>query len=155
MLNNLIIFGAQYLYLVVVVLTIYFFFKLSRSQQQSFMILSIISLPLIFIVSRLVSRLYFDPRPFVVGHFTPLVTHAADNGFPSDHTLLVAACAVLMFVYNRKASYIIAAIALLVGLSRVAAGVHHFVDIIGSIIIVIIVTTLVQFVLKRQKLVRY
>ncbi len=155
MLDTLIIFGAKYLYLVVAALTIYFFFRLSRSQKQSFLILSVVSLPLIFIASRLVSHLYFDPRPFVVGHFTSLVPHAADNGFPSDHTLLVAACAALMFVYNRKASYIIGFIALLVGLSRVAAGVHHLVDIIGSIVIAIIVTALVQLILKRQKLVRY
>ncbi|HCC83980.1 TPA: hypothetical protein DEP96_03985 [Candidatus Uhrbacteria bacterium] len=155
MLDTLIIFGAKYLYLVVVALTLYYFYKLSHSQRKSFIILAIISLPLIFLVSRLTSQFYFDPRPFVVGNFTPLVPHAADNGFPSDHTLLVAACATLMFVYHRKASYLIGLVALLVGLSRVAAGVHHLVDIIGSIIIAIIVTILVHLALKHQRLVRY
>ncbi len=30
--------------------------------------------------------LYAHQRPFVVHHVLPLVAHAADNGFPSDHS---------------------------------------------------------------------
>ena len=39
--------------------------------------------------------LYYDPRPFAIGHFQPLIAHAADNGFPSDHALLAAALVAL------------------------------------------------------------
>jgi undecaprenyl-diphosphatase len=155
MLNTLIIFGANYLYLVVIALTIYHFLKLPQPQQKRFLTLAVISLPLIFIISRLASLVYFDPRPFVVGNFIPLIPHAADNGFPSDHTLLVAACAALTFVFNQKASYPIIIIALLVGLARVASGVHHPIDIVGSIVIAVIVITAIHLIIRRQKLIRY
>ena len=40
-------------------------------------------------VVKLAGALYAHPRPFVVFHAAPLVAHAADNAFPSDH---LAAC---------------------------------------------------------------
>ena len=42
------------------------------------------------------------PRPFVVQHVAPLFPRDADNGFPSDHTLLATFFAVCVFFYSRK-----------------------------------------------------
>lgn len=97
------------------------------------------ALPLIYIVSRVVAQFYYDPRPFVVGHFLPLIPHEPDNGFPSDHTLLGVAMAVVIYPFSKKISMISWTLAILAGTSRVLAGVHHLIDILGSAAIAILV----------------
>src|SRR5918911_1623581 len=47
-------------------------------------------LVLSYVFAQVGGLLYYDPRPFAVGHFQPLIPHAADNGFPSDHALVAA-----------------------------------------------------------------
>ncbi len=94
--------------------------------------------PLAYIISRISSYLYYDPRPFVVGHFTPLIAHAADNGFPSDHVLLTGAVAMIVWFYNKKLSAALLVLVLLICWARVYAGIHHATDIAGSVIIVFI-----------------
>jgi undecaprenyl-diphosphatase len=92
-----------------------------------------------YIISRIAGALYFDPRPFVVGHFIPLIAHAADNGFPSDHVLLTGALAMIVWFYNKKLSIVLWVLALLIGWARVYVGIHHTADIVGSIVIVLAV----------------
>jgi undecaprenyl-diphosphatase len=81
----------------------------------------------------------------VVGNFTPLIPHAPNNGFPSDHTLLVSAIAAICSFYSRRVGVILWVIALYVGISRVYVGVHHPVDIVGSAVIAVTVSLLVFF----------
>jgi membrane-associated phospholipid phosphatase len=73
--------------------------------------------------------LRFEPRPFIVEHVRPLVAHAPDNAFPSDH---LAACG-LAFAYLWPRSKPLAAITLLfaaaIGAARVAAHLHWPIDI--------------------------
>ena len=95
--------------------------------------------------------LYYNPRPFFEENFTPLIPHLADNGFPSDHLLLLSALAILICIFNRHWAVPLWIIALLVGISRIYAGVHHFADIFGSIFIALISAGLVYFVLNREK----
>jgi undecaprenyl-diphosphatase len=99
----------------------------------------------------LVSRFYFDPRPFVQGNFTPLLPHAADNGFPSDHTLLAAAIAFATFHFNKKLGLFLLLLAILVGVARILAGVHHVADIAGSIIITGLVYFLAVYSIRKKE----
>ncbi|HSX42902.1 MAG TPA: phosphatase PAP2 family protein [Candidatus Saccharimonadales bacterium] len=80
------------------------------------------------------SYLYHDPRPFVVGHSTPYFPHSPDNGFPSDHTLLAAFLAYWVYLYRRNVGILLCVVALLIGAARVVAGVHHPMDILGSLV---------------------
>ena len=68
----------------------------------------------------------------------PLIHSATDNGFPSDHTLLLATAAVIVALVNRWAGAVGLVFALLIGLARVYVGVHHLLDIFGSFVIVAI-----------------
>jgi undecaprenyl-diphosphatase len=118
--------------------------------------LSVISLPLAYIFSKITSIIYFDPRPFVVGHFTPLITHAPDNGFPSDHMLLASAIASIIFAYNKKLGVVAWVIAFVVGASRVLAGVHHWIDILGSAVIAVGTMWLVKrYIMPRLEKTRF
>ncbi len=135
--NTFILFGAKYLYLLDVILAAIYFFLQARNKQKSIIALSTIFLPLAYIIAQVIAFFYFNPRPFVVGNFTPLIPHAPDNGFPSDHMLLTSATASILFVYNKKVGIVAWIIAIIVGVSRVYVGIHHLADIVGSVIIVI------------------
>lgn len=148
--DSLIIFGAEYLYLVIVIAALFYLVMVEKKRSSEVIVAALIALPLTYLVAKALSFLYFDPRPFVVGNFVPLLPHAPDNGFPSDHTLLSAAIAAVIFAYHRKLGGALFLVAFMVGLSRVAAGIHHFTDIMGSLIIASLVTYGVYtFVLPR------
>ncbi len=141
--NSLIIFGSKYLYLIAVIVAIASFLYLPREKKRAMAFLGIISFASTYIVALLAGLVFNDPRPFVSEHITPLISHAPDNGFPSDHTLLVAALASIIYYYNRKLGLLTFAIAILVGVARVFAGIHHWIDIIGSIVIAVLATAVV------------
>ncbi len=133
--DNLIIFGAKYLYLVIVIAALAYVFRQPRELRWRIIVCAVIALPLTYIAAKIAGYFYYDPRPFVVGQFTPLLPHAADNGFPSDHALFGSAIAAVIFLFHRRFGLLLFAVAFLVGVSRVFAGVHHFTDIFGSMAI--------------------
>lgn len=140
--DNITIFGAEYLYLVVIIISFIWFLIQPKPKKKEILIIICICLPLIFIISREASRLYYSPQPFVSGHFKPLIPHQADNGFPSHHELLVSAISSIIFIFSRRTGFVLWILALFVGFSRVYAGVHQMIDITGSILISIISVTL-------------
>jgi undecaprenyl-diphosphatase len=155
MYDDIIIFCAKYLYVLAVIITLVYFFKLSSSSRKAFSLLAVVSLIFIYGIAKISSLLYFDPRPFVIGHFMPLIPHAADNGYPSDHILLTSAIASIVFLFNKKISAVLWIISIIIGWARVAAGIHHPIDIIGAIIISIAVTLLMDLILRKQKRLPY
>lgn len=143
------IFGAKYLYLIIAVIALGTVVYTKSISKRSIVKLSVLAFPLSFIIARIASYFIFIPRPFVTEHIQPLITHAADNGFPSDHTLLSMTIASVLFVYNKKVGILLAILAILVGISRVAASVHHPIDIMGSILIAIFSTHIAWHILKK------
>ncbi len=133
--DPLIIFGAKYLIIVSAVITLWIISMLPSRERVRFTILLMISLPLAYVLAKIAGHFYINPRPFVVGHFIPLVQHGADNGFPSDHTLLAASLAAAVTLIRPRVGIALWIIAIVVGICRVLAGVHHGIDIIGSIVI--------------------
>ena len=149
--NGLIIFGAKYLFAVIAVIAGVYLLRQDKQGRKKLVILACISLPLAYIIAKLGSLLYFDPRPFVTGNFTPLIPHAPDNGFPSDHTLISAAIASVIYCMHKHLGWFLLLLAFLVGASRVAAGVHSWVDIFGSIVIAFCVTWLANFAIMKYR----
>lgn len=149
--TRLVVFGAEYLIALLVIVTASVVWVHRKTLTRQFWIYSVGVGAASFVLSRIAGRLFDNPRPFVVGHFVPLVPHAPDNGFPSDHTLLAAWLAVVVYRLHRPTGMAFMVGAVLVGLSRVAAGVHHPIDIVGSLVIVGIVAGLVALVQRRSK----
>lgn len=143
--------SAKYLIALPVVLLLWCLVALRGSKRRRALWLSIISLPLSYGVGAAAGHFYYDARPFVVGHFTPLVAHAADNGFPSDHMLLAAAIAMIGCFISWRLGLVLWVLAIAIGVARVAAGVHHALDIVGSALIAIVVVSLVHFALARRR----
>lgn len=150
MMDTMIIFGAKYLIIISVIIFIWFFIQQPKDKQKQIFVFALFALPIIYVVAKLLALAFYDPRPFVAGHFMPLIPHDPDNGFPSDHTLLASAIAAVVFFYNKKMGLALFFVALLVGMARILAGVHHPVDVGGSIIIAIIMSLAVyRFILPR------
>lgn len=145
----IIIFCAEYLFLVNVAILLFYFIHLWLQQKATFLSrfkLIAVTFPLIFLASRIAGYYIYDPRPFVLQHIHSLITHAADNGFPSDHMLLTTAIASAVFAYNRKLGVLLFVSALIVGVARVLALVHQPIDIIGSILIAMGVTKIILLI---------
>ena len=142
--NEIFIFGAKYLYILVLIIALADFLRQSKNTKIRMIALAIIALPLTYVVSKILGYFYYDPRPFVQNHFLPLIPHDPDNGFPSDHAILVGAISSVWFYFNKRLSFILWVIAILVGVSRIAVGIHHPVDIIGGFIIAILCTVISQ-----------
>ena len=126
---------AKYFLLLSLGITFITWWHLKATEKRRFIVLLISSGITSLLLAKIASKLYYDPRPFVSGHITPYFPHGNDNGFPSDHTLLAAFLAFTVFAYNRTLGGVALLIALLIGGSRVIAGVHHINDILGSFVI--------------------
>jgi undecaprenyl-diphosphatase len=133
-----------------VILALFYLLIVLKKQSSEVIVAALIAFLFMYLVAKGLSALYYDPRPFVVGQFVPLIPHAPDNGFPSDHTLFVSAIAAVIFAFERRLGTALFVIAFLVGWSRVGAGVHHLTDILGSMVIASVVTYIVvRLVLSR------
>jgi undecaprenyl-diphosphatase len=147
--DTLIIFASKYFLAVPVFLTLMTFFRAPRERRKEILLFGVILLPLAYVIALISRASWFDPRPFVVGNFTPLIPHAADNGFPSDHVLLAAALAAFIGYTDKKIASIAWLIAIAIGVARVAAGIHHTADIIGSIVIVLATKWMARVIIGR------
>jgi membrane-associated phospholipid phosphatase len=80
-------------------------------------------------------KLFFkSARPFdIFPNIRPLFS-PADYSFPSGHATFFMALAVSLFFIDKKVGCLFMFFALIIGLARVAAGVHFPIDILGGFI---------------------
>ncbi len=85
-----------------------------------------------YILANLLKLLIQADRPFVL--FQDIHTLIPESGyaFPSGHSATIASFAFAVFFKNKKLGYICLVAMLLIGLSRIVAGVHFPIDIIGG-----------------------
>ncbi len=76
--------------------------------------------------------LWFAPRPYMAGIGHTLLAHAADNGFPSDHSTLMFALGsgLMLTVAARATGAVVCLLGLGVAWARVYLGVHFPVDVL-------------------------
>jgi membrane-associated phospholipid phosphatase len=93
-----------------------------------------LGLTLVFIM--VAARLHTDPRPFVQNpDLHPLISHSADNGFPSDHSAAAGLIATLVLLRDRRWGVVLWVAALVVAGARMAAHVHHLQDVTAGLAI--------------------
>lgn len=131
----LISFLANKLMVVSVIALILLFFTLRAKDRKALLLRIAVAGVIAVLLAKLGGFLFYNPRPFVVGHFTPYFPHGNENGFPSEHTIVAGLIAFIVLTYNRRLGYILLSIAIIIGLARVISGVHHLVDIAGALAI--------------------
>ena len=118
-------FVAEYLPFGIVALEVLYAFIASRSRLRE-LITAALCIGLVALALALVAHRFIeDPRPFVASGARPLIHSSTDNGFPSDHTLLLGISAAVILVVNRRMGLLALLAAFVVGVARVYAGVHH------------------------------
>ncbi len=138
----LIIFAANYLFWVIIAIALLKFLFAKRATRSSLFWTAIIALPLSFLMGKIASGLFFNPRPFVIENVQPLIPHSVSNGFPSDHTLFASTVAMIVFLHYKRTGIVLMVLTLIVGIARVLAKVHSPIDIISGIAIAIFVVNL-------------
>lgn len=133
----LIVLCAKYLYLIIGLIAAIYWLTLPKKQKIQMAIFATCTAIIAFVLTKLGGALFYDPRPFVTQHIMPLYPHAADNGFPSDHTVLAATIAVAVYSGSKKLGLVLFGLAIVIGVSRVLAHIHSPIDILGSLIFAI------------------
>lgn len=129
-----IVFCAKYLIIVVGLFALSYWLTLPRKQKTEVLIMGAITGIVAFILAKIGSAMFVDPRPFVSDGVTPLFAYTADNGFPSDHTLVGMIITMALLSVSRKWAVNLFVLTIIIGVSRVFAGVHHPIDIVGGIL---------------------
>lgn len=124
--------------------------RLSTKNKKQAIVIAIIASAITVALAFIGSKLFNDPRPFIAGNFEPYFAHGADNGFPSDHTLLAGLCAALTCIYSKRFGVLALVVAATIGTSRVVAGVHHEADIIGSLVFAGLGTVVAEQLVQRR-----
>lgn len=143
-------------YFVLAAIFVRMFYKISMArsliEKKKFFIEGIViifSVLLTWIIVTLIKALVGFPRPFeVVEGIRVLRIHGLGESFPSGHTAIAAALAGAIKPYHHRAGLLLILFALLVGLSRVYLGVHFPVDVIAGFLIGLVISDLVQKMLR-------
>ena len=146
--NSIIVFCAQYLFLLVILIIGVAWLKHPKADRWRFFASVIVAGAIAFVLSRIAGKLYYDPRPFVVEHVKPLFPHIADNGFPSDHALLTGTLTAITYFFNKKAATLMLVPTVIIGAARVLAKVHSPLDIGGGWVFGIIGSVAAYYLVK-------
>ncbi len=133
--DTFIVYIAKYAFVISFVIAASVWLRLPGRQKTELLAWGVLGGALAYILVKVAGALFYDTRPFVVNHTTPLFSHPADNGFPSDHTALTMLVALIVLRYSRRWGIVLMVLSLLIGASRVAAGIHAPLDILGAVAI--------------------
>ena len=78
------------------------------------------------------AALWVEQRPFIVEHVRPLVAHAADNAFPSDHLAACGLAVGYLWPRSKALSALALVAALVIAFARVLARLHYPQDVIAG-----------------------
>ncbi len=131
--DGLIVFLARYVVILLPIALLQQIWILPTKEKYRFVALTVLSLVIAFVLAKIGTRLYDNPRPFMVGQFEPLIPHGVENGFPSLHTLFAATIAVLIFTKHRILGVGMYGLAIAIGVARMLGGVHHGVDVLAGL----------------------
>src|SRR5437868_2048548 len=95
-------FCAKYLFVAVVLIWLLVWAQSSKKNRIRLVVSSITAGIIAIVLDKISAKLFYDPRPFVAHQLKPLIAHAADNGFPSEHTLFSATLAAVLFFYRPR-----------------------------------------------------
>lgn len=155
LLDGLIIFSAVYLLYIIIfiflgVTFLSSFHAFRRKHVELFIFAFASAVFARFAVTELIRFLYNRPRPFeVLTEIYQLVYHSGGEAIPSGHAAFASAIAAAVSFYYPKISIFFWAAAILIGLGRVAAGVHWPSDILAGVVVGF-VSAFLLFHLKKR-----
>jgi membrane-associated phospholipid phosphatase len=148
--NLIIVFAAKYLILLSVI--VFLSYGFAMKVKAPFIKSAATTAALALVLGLAVGALHYNVRPFMVpGAPAVLIDNPPTyNGFPSGHALFTGTLAAIVSPYNPYVGGALWLIALMVGVARVLAGVHHTIDIIASYGIAVSSAAIIHYARKRS-----
>jgi len=160
-LDQIIIFFARYFGVALILFAIFFLFfhkheewlteeptKIFKKRLKEILIVAVavVGAGLIAYVAK---NVLAEPRPyFILPKVNLLFTTDSFDSFPSGHMTVFAALATSLFLIHRRLGKWYFAGAVLIGLARIAAGVHFPIDILAGLLLGLIVTLVIAKLTK-------
>lgn len=142
-LDFFILFSAEYFwYLLVITLAAVLFFEKTKNRLEKtywFVSALLAGAAARVGIAEIIRYFYHHPRPNGTALFLE-----TSSSFPSGHTIFIFAFATVVYFYNKKLGCWFGMTGILIGFSRVAAGVHWPFDILGGIVFGILTGLLVH-----------
>lgn len=102
-----------------------------------------------WVIANLIKIAIQIPRPTLqFSNVFPLIEKTGFS-FPSGHATFFMALAFSIFFSHKRAGYWFIFFALIIGLARIASGVHFPIDILGGYLIGILIAYFVKFLYKK------
>lgn len=97
----------------------------------------LVSAAVALLANQAISHLWERPRPFTAHAALTHVLGArtTDPSFPSDHAAAAFAIAFAVFAFSRRTGAVFLALATLIGLSRIALGMHYPSDVVAGLLV--------------------
>lgn len=106
-----------------------------------------------WLLAKILQYISHQPRPFLVlENIRLLFEHGSYDSFPSGHATFFAALATAVFLRHRRAGALLWVCALVIGLARVAAGIHFPSDILAGFVLGAIIPFLWSRLFRSPKI---
>lgn len=154
--DSVVVFCAEYLpYILVLVFALLLIFsKKDKISKLRFLLFTGFSVLLARgVITEIIRYSYFHPRPFVNNAVHQLIFHETSGSFPSGHAAFFFALAMAIMLaptlIYKWWGFVFFIMAILIGISRVIAGVHWPMDILAGAIIGATSSLIVYLFLKK------
>ena len=104
--------------------------------------------------SSILKDIILRPRPYLLlgNKINPLLFEGTYDSLPSGHATFFFALAMLVYFFHRKAGIVLFAIAVLISVGRVAAGIHSPLDILVGLAIGVISALIARKIFKTKSI---
>ncbi len=157
-LDTAIVFFGQYYVFFLIGIAAVFVYKDYRAGLRGHFTINLLGLCATLGTTNVVMKtfryVYHHPRPFAALNIAHLLTEPTYS-FPSGHTILIFGLATGMYFYNKKLALFLYASGVVVGVARIAAGVHYPFDILGGIVLGILTGFVVEWACRKYLFKKY
>ena len=122
--------GGPYLLMLALVI----FWYMAKDQRRHSLLEATEASIVGLLINQLLGLMIYYPRPYMIGLVEPLVAHAPENSFPSDHATLMLTVAFYLLRCQswRRQGIFLLILALATAWGRIYSGIHFPLDMLGS-----------------------
>ncbi len=128
----IVFFATDFPYIVVVLAILFLLFNKNAKSRWGEIFYVFFSAGVAYLAAKMLKTIIHADRPFLrLTNVHPLFSETG-FAFPSGHATFFSALAFAIFFHHKKAGYVFMIFALLIGVARIAGGVHFPIDILGG-----------------------